>query len=87
MDQFYKMDVFFFVTTIAVIIAAIVLAIAAIYTIAILRDIKYISKKAKTESEHLAADLEELRTNVREEGAKLKHIGSFFAGMYKKNKK
>ena len=87
MDQWYKMDVFFFVTTIAMVVITIVSAIAAVYVIAILKDIKYISQKAKNGTDQLAEDFEELRTNVREEGIKLKNLGNFFAHIYKRNKK
>lgn len=86
MDQFYKMDVFFVITTAAVIIVTVVLAVAAIYVIKILKDVKYISKKAKTEADIISGELSELRQNVKEQGAKLKHFSSFFSNIYKKSK-
>ena len=87
MEEFYKQDVFFVITTAAVIVMTVVLAVALIYIIKILRDVKYISKKAKTEADIISGELSDLRQNVREHGAKLKHFASFFSNIYKKNKK
>lgn len=87
MNDFYQMHVFFFVTTVAVVILTILLAVAAVYIIKILNDIKYISRKAKTEADIIAGELSELRQNVKQEGAKLKFLSSFFNNIYKKSKK
>lgn len=87
MDQFYKQDIFFFVTTIAVIVVGIVITVAIIYIIKILRDVKYISKKAKAETDNLAQDLQELRANVKQQGFKAKHALNFFSKFLKRHKK
>ena len=87
MPEFYKMDVFFVVTTVAIAILTILLAVAAVYVIKILRDIKYISHKAKSEADIISGELSELRQNVKEQGAKLKFFSSFFNNIYKKSKK
>lgn len=87
MNDFYQMHVFFFVTTIAVVLLTIVLAVAAVYIIKILKDIKYISKKAKSEADIISGELSELRQNVKQQGAKLKFFSSFFSNLYKKSKK
>ena len=87
MDQFYKMDVFFFVTTIAVVVMTALLAAATIYVIRILKDVKYITRKARTEADIISGELSELRENVKEQGAKLKFFNSFFRNVYKKSKK
>ena len=87
MNDFYQMHVFFFVTTLAVILMTLVLAVAAIYVIKILKDIKYISQKAKTEADIISGELSELRQNVKEQGTKLKYFSSFFNNVYKKSKR
>jgi hypothetical protein len=86
MNDFYKQDVFFFVTTIAVVVVTIIVVIAAAYVIKILNDVRYIAKKAKTEADLLTEDLQDLRTNVRREGFKLKFLSSFFSSLYRKKK-
>ena len=51
MDDFYKQDVFFFITTIAVVLITVFSIVILAYVVKILHDVKYISKKAKTESD------------------------------------
>jgi hypothetical protein len=87
MNEFYKQDIFFFVTTIAVILLTVIAAVGLIYLVKILRDVKYISKKAKTEADILSGELSQLRENVKENGSKLKYFISFFNNIYKKSKK
>ena len=86
MNDFLKQDIFFFVTTIAVVVLAILLAILIIYIIKISKDVKYISNKAKTETDLISNDLSELRQNVKDKGAKLKYFISFFNNLGKKRK-
>lgn len=87
MNDFYKQDVFFFVTTIAVVVLTLVAVTALIFLIKILKDISYISKKAKEETGYLAEDLKELRNNVKTQGFKLRHLFGFFSSFYKRRKK
>jgi hypothetical protein len=87
MEDLMKQDIFFFITSIAVVVLTALVATAFYYILKILNDIKYIANKAKTESDLLAEDLHELRSNVKTEGAKLKHFASFFTSIYKRNKR
>jgi len=87
MTEFYKMDVFFFVTTIAVIILTLLLGVLIVYIIKISRDIKYISYKAKNEADLISHDLSDLRQNVKDKGAKMKYFLSFFNNLRNKSKK
>ena len=84
MNDFYKMNIFFFVTTVAVILLTLLLAVLIIYIIKISRDIKYISQKAKSETDLIAQDLSDLRENVKNKGAKMKYFWSFFNNLRKK---
>ena len=86
MTDFLKQDIFFFVTTIAVVILTILLAILIIYIIKISKDVKYISYKAKSEVNLISQDLSDLRENVKEKGLKLKYLLSFFNNLRKKRK-
>lgn len=87
MNELYKSDVFFFITSIAVIVVGILLVILVVYLIKVFRDIKYISGKAKTEADLISQDLSELRQNVKEEGVKIKHLSKFFSNLYNKKSK
>jgi predicted Holliday junction resolvase-like endonuclease len=84
MTEFAKMDIFFFVTTIAVMILTVLLGILIIYIIKISKDIRYISQKAKNEAELISQDLSELRDNIKDKGMKLKYFMSFFNNLRKK---
>jgi predicted Holliday junction resolvase-like endonuclease len=85
MTEFAKMDIFFFVTTIAVVVLTLLLLVLIIYIIKISKDIKYISNKAKGEADLISQDLSDLRQNVKDKGVKLKYFMSFFNNL--KNKK
>ncbi len=75
MEQIAKSDIFFFVTTIAVIAIAIALVIALIYIIEILRDIREVSGKARQESEEIIKEIGSLRQKVKDKSE------SFVAGL------
>lgn len=84
MNEFYKQDIFFVITTVAVVILTILLSIFAYYAIKVIKDIKFISEKAKRESELLSQDIAELKDNIRASGAKLKPALSFLFNLYRK---
>ena len=84
MTEFAKMDIFFFITSAAVVLLGLLAAIILVYFIKISRDIRYISKKAKSEADFIAQDLSDLRQNLKGKGAGLKHFWSFFNAMSKK---
>ncbi len=87
MDSAQNANIFFFISSVGFIIVGLLLAIALVYIIKILGDIKHISSKAKIETDHLAEDIQDLRTNVKQEGVKIKHIGKFFNSIYKRYNK
>ena len=86
MEDLIHADVFFFVTTIFIVVITAVILVASVYIIGILRDLREISAKAKIESEQILDDVKNLRENVKREGANLKHISRFFAALFKKRK-
>ncbi len=87
MTEFLKMDVFFFIATVAISLFAIAFTIASIYVIGILRDLKYVSEKIRTGADNLSEDISSLRENVQNQGLKLKHAFLFFSKIfYRKNK-
>jgi 5-bromo-4-chloroindolyl phosphate hydrolysis protein len=87
MTDFLKQDVFFFLTSILVVVITIVMVIAGYYIVKITKAINYISQKAKNESDLIAEDLSDLRENVKEQGLKVKHLASFFSSIYNRNNK
>ena len=87
MNEFMKMDIFFFISSIAAVILAILLVILLVYAIGFMRDLKYISSKAKIEAEHLSEDLNNFRQSIKQQGFKLKNLANFFINIYKRKKK
>lgn len=83
-----KSEIFFFITSIAVVILTILLGILITYLIRILRNVDNISEKAKDEAGLIKEDIAELRENIKTEGAKVKHFVNFFNNIKgRKNKK
>ncbi|MGM0628831.1 MAG: hypothetical protein ACQESA_00185 [Patescibacteria group bacterium] len=72
MDTIMKADIFFFVTTVAVAIISLLAIVASIYMVFILKNIFYISKKARQQTDQTVEDISTLRQAVKEEALKLK---------------
>jgi hypothetical protein len=86
MQDFLKQDIFFFLASILVVIICVVCLVAGYYIIRITKSINYISQKAKKESDLIAEDLSDLRSNVRQ-GVKIKSLLNFFSSVYKRHNK
>ena len=82
-----KADVFFFVTTIAIVCVSAVFIIIMFYVVKILKEVLEISKKAKGEADNIVADVRDLRSAIREEGSKLKFISELLTQFVPKPKK
>ena len=84
-------DIFFFISTIALVLISIGVIIASVYVIKILKNVKEVTDKINAESTELVSDLKKLRANLRDEGVKWKHVAdlarNFFVRKGKKVKK
>lgn len=78
METLIHADVFFFVTTIAVVLVAATFTTALIYLILILKDVKSILGGARDEIREVIAAVGHFRENIRENGLSLGQILSFF---------
>jgi len=74
MTEVMKSDVFFFVTTLAVIVLSLAILVALIYLIFILKDAKRLSSRARVEGEALFDDIEGVRNTVKNGGRKIVDI-------------
>ena len=89
MNSLIKSDVFFFITSIAVVVLTILLCVLIFYLIKVSKDIKYISQKAKSEADNVVKDIQNLRDGVKQQGQNLKNLLNFFGrnkNSTKKNK-
>jgi len=87
MENFIKADIFFFITSIAVVISTIGVIVVAVYVVRILRDMKHISKKVSEEGDKIIEDVEYLRETAKAEGMKIKNITDFFINLFARRHK
>jgi hypothetical protein len=86
MDGLLKSDIFFFITSVVVVLLGIGVGVAVVYVIRILRDIKAVSKTIKEETDEVAQDISILRSRVKE-GRAIGGILSFVRGLFARRKK
>ncbi len=86
-DPFYRQDIFFFVTTIAVVVVGLLLAILTAYLISIFKDIKRITAEARRQTDLLAEDIQAIREDVKARGFGWKTVGKLFSKIYSKRAK
>jgi len=87
MENIIKADIFFFITSIAVVVSTIGVVIVAVYVVRILRDMKHISKKVSEEGDKIIGDVEYLREAAKAEGVKIKNVSDFFYNLFNRRKK
>lgn len=85
MDDFFKMDVFFVVTTAVVLIAGVILMVALFYLVRVLRSVDHLMKNVSEESDNIRGDIAVLRAKIRDEGMKAKHFLDFVLGVASRN--
>jgi hypothetical protein len=78
MSDLLKMDIFFVVTTIAVVLLTLLVAIALYYVIRLLRTLDRIGEQIEEEAAALRADLNEVRSSAKKQGLKIKELATFF---------
>ena len=79
MNDFLKMDIFFIVTTLVVVMLGIVVTLILFRVWRILGYVEEISRDLSEESALLRNDVAEMRARIKTEGFKFVHIGSLFA--------
>lgn len=80
MDSFIHADIFFFITSVAVVLVTALVVIILVYLVRILRDAKSVTNKVKEETELISEDINELRAKTKKEGVKFKNFLNFFRG-------
>ncbi len=77
MSDFAKMDIFFVVTTVAVVVVTVLLSIALYRILRILRNVEHVSKIVSDEGDLVRGDIAEMRSAIKVEGFKLAHLVRF----------
>ena len=73
-------DIFFFVTTIAVIIVSVAFAVVAYYLVGVLHRVRDIADEIKAETALVRDDIHHARMRVKAGGLRLAHLLNFFSG-------
>lgn len=71
------MDIFFFVTTVVVIVIGVLVAFVLWRVERILKSVEHISKQAAMESDLVRQDIAEMRNDIRQGKGRLKSLFSF----------
>jgi membrane protein implicated in regulation of membrane protease activity len=87
METIIKADIFFFITSIAVVVFTLSMIVVMFYVTRILKDMKHISETISRESDKLVGDIESIREVVKEEGGKVKNIYDFFISLFNQRQK
>jgi len=82
MDTLVHADIFFFITSIAVVIGGLLIAIILIYGILIFRDLLAISNEVKREAELIGMDIDQAREHIKKQGAKYSSMFDFLKGIF-----
>ncbi len=78
MDDFLKMDVFFIITTLVVVMLGIAVTLILFRVWRILGHVEEISRDIRDESALLRNDVAQMRARIKSEGFKFAHIMSLF---------
>lgn len=87
MNEFLKMDIFFFVTTTVVVALGALIAYVLWRVARVLKHIEHISEQVALETETIRGDLAEVRAEIREGKGKLKSLLNFFGTIRKRHTK
>ncbi len=76
-----KSDIFFVISSISTVIVSVGLIVALYYIIKILRDIKFLSEKAKEEGDRILEDVRAFREEAEDKGYRLTNVLYSFLGL------
>ncbi len=87
MNPIIQANIFFFITSIAVVLVTLLVIVLLIYLVLILKDFRGVSRKVKQETDLIAMDINEALTHIREKGAAMSSAFDFFKDLTRKEKK
>lgn len=80
MNSLIQADIFFFITSIAVIVITLAVLVLLVYGIKIARTISHISESVKKQSDEILTDIHQLRERVKSESMKVSTFWKFVSG-------
>lgn len=83
MDDFLKMDIFFGVTTVAVLVVSVLLALVLIRLLRILKTVDEVSEIVQGEAEEIRDDIREVRAQVKAKTIEVGNMLGLLTGFVK----
>ncbi len=87
MGNIVHADIFFLITSIAVVCLTICLIVVTVFLVRILRDVKHISETVDEESTKIAGDIEKVRLTANAQVEKLKMFGALIPRFFTRKHK
>lgn len=87
MNEFLKMDIFFFMTTVAVVLFTLLGAVVLWRVLRVLTHIEHISEQVSLETDTIRGDLALVRSDIRRGKGRLKSLFNFFSKTAKRASK
>lgn len=86
MQTLIHADIFFFITSIWVIVISAIVVVILWHAAFIMNDLRHISQKMREEGDLLSNDIHDLRTAIKTEGATVKPIWKYFSNLFERRK-
>lgn len=86
MESFVHADIFFVVTTVAVILVAAVLVVVLVYVVRIVRDTEHLIGRIRKEGDEVMDDVHTLRHGMKGAAKRSRLGGLFFTGRKRKRR-
>ncbi len=83
MDSFLKMDIFFAVTTVAVVVISVLLAMVLIRLLKVLKTVDEVTEIVHEESEQIRDDIREVRATVKAQTLRAGEVLGLLGGFVK----
>ncbi len=87
MNPILQANIFFFITSVAVVLVSLLVVVLLIYLVLILKDFRKVSRKVREETDLIAMDINEARAHIKEKGAAMSSAFDFFKNLRGKTKK
>jgi hypothetical protein len=81
MTSILKSDIFFIISSLSTVVVSVAIAITLYYLIKILRDIKFLSAKAREEGERILEDVKAFREEAEDGGHRITNVLYSFLGL------
>lgn len=86
MESLIKSDIFFFITTICIVLITILFVVILIYLIRVFKNIDFLAKKIKEEGSQIIEDAHNIRIDLKSGAKKASGLYSIYSFFTKKRK-